>query len=90
MCVRRAMEFHQDGVAAHIFKAFRDYFNNAFPQQWTGRVGSETWPLDLKSLDFSFWGTLKVMVYDNFKSDIGPFIRISVAADNIREMPIIF
>lgn len=72
----------------------RAYLSRKFGGQWIGRGGSVSWPPrspDLSPIDFFIWGAMKNIVYQTaVDSAMDLVARISVAAANILEMPLIF
>jgi hypothetical protein len=65
---RNNMFFQQDGAPPHYALVVRNYLNEQFPNRWIGRRGPVEWPPrspHLTPLDFSLWGHLRSVVYQN-------------------------
>jgi hypothetical protein len=53
--------FQQNGCPAHFSLEVRNFFNDSFPNCWTGRAGAINWPArfpDLAACDFCLWGKI--------------------------------
>ena len=63
----------QDGAPPHYNVEVRQFLNDQFPNAWIGRRGPIEWPArspDLTPMDFSVWGIIKDLVYQEPPGDI--------------------
>ncbi|KOX70245.1 hypothetical protein WN51_05523 [Melipona quadrifasciata] len=70
-------------------RCVKNWLNRQYSQRWTGRGGPISWPsrsLDLTSLDFYLWGTLKEKVYSTEVRTRDELItKINIACEEIRQ-----
>ena len=63
---RKKFYFQHDGAGAHYAIAVREWLDENFSNQWTGRRGAFDWPArspDLTPCDFFHWDYLKDIMF---------------------------
>ncbi|GFU13549.1 uncharacterized protein TNCV_938351 [Trichonephila clavipes] len=88
------MWFQHDRTLAQFSADVRRALDTAYPGPWIGRGGPVNWPArspDLSCLDFFLWVHMKSFIYTSLvDSNEALIAKITVVADEIREMPGVF